>query len=214
MPVVPSSRLVFVLSLVVLGSSIGVFSSVIGLVPDDSHRLTIEDGSLVTTVGDGRPQVLVEDVRTVSRVEIRRTDGYHIVRVVDREPPAVSAETRLRAQQVVSSAKTVGADIPPPNDATYAVHRIPARLASDRAAVVGATPNASLRTALAANASAFSVEKRDETIVFERRESWWSTDRVLVVVTPANSNAQYSVVVDLPTTTVESLVRLDRGSSR
>ncbi|WP_324761087.1 hypothetical protein [Haloarcula montana] len=212
MPVVPSSRLVLVLSLVILGTSLGVFGSVTGLVPDDSHRLMIEDSALVTTAGDGQPQVLVEDVRTVSRIETRRTDGYHVVRAIDREPSAVSTETRLQAQQVVSSAKTVGADIPPPNNATYAVHRIPARLASDRAAVIGATPNASLRTALAANASTFSVEKQDETIVFERRESWWSVDRVLVVVTPANSNAQYSIVVDLPTTTVESLVRLDRGS--
>ncbi|MFC6976981.1 hypothetical protein ACFQL1_23285 [Halomicroarcula sp. GCM10025709] len=39
-----------VLSLVVLGSSIGVFGSVTGLVPDESHRLTIEDGALVTSL--------------------------------------------------------------------------------------------------------------------------------------------------------------------
>ncbi|MFC6976576.1 hypothetical protein ACFQL1_20790 [Halomicroarcula sp. GCM10025709] len=211
MPVVPSSRLVLVLSLVVLGSSIGVFGSVTGLVPDESHRLTIEDGALVTSAGGGQPQVLVEDVRTVSRIEVRRTNGYHVVRAIDREPPAVPRETRLQAQQIVSSAETVGADIPPPNTATYAVRPIPAGLSSDRAAVVGATPNASLRTALAANASAFTVRQQDDTIVFERHESWWSPDRVLVVVTPADSKAQYSVVVDLPTTTVESLVRLDRG---
>ncbi|MFC6976980.1 hypothetical protein ACFQL1_23280 [Halomicroarcula sp. GCM10025709] len=155
--------------------------------------------------------MLVEDVRTVSRIEVRRTNGYHVVRAIDREPPAVPRETRLQAQQIVSSAETVGADIPPPNTATYAVRPIPAGLSSDRAAVVGATPNASLRTALAANASAFTVRQQDDTIVFERHESWWSPDRVLVVVTPADSKAQYSVVVDLPTTTAESLVRLDRG---
>lgn len=208
---VPPSRLALVFSLVLLGGSLAVFGSVTGVVPDDPQEFDIEDGALVATTGGEQQHVLVNDIRTVSRIEITREDGYHVVRTVDRAPTTVDTRTRLRAQRVVTSAETVGSNIPATDSAVYAVRRIPARLSSDRAAAIGATPNTSLRLAVAPNASAFTVRRNDDTIVFERRESRWSDDRVLVIVTPSESGVQYSAVVNLRTETVESLVRLDRG---
>ncbi len=209
---VPPSRLALVFSLLILGSSLGVFGSVTGIVTDETDEFDIEDGALVATTGGGQQHVLVEDIRTASRIEISRVDGDHVVRTVDRDPSAVDIQTRMQAQRVITAAETVGGDIPMPNSAVYTVRRIPPRLSSDRAAAIGATPNTSLRMAIAPNASAFAVRQHEDTIVFERRESQWSDDRVLVVVTPNESGAQYSAVVNLRTATIESLVRLDRGS--
>ncbi|KAA9396673.1 hypothetical protein Har1130_18790 [Haloarcula sp. CBA1130] len=208
---VPPSRLALVFSLVLLGGSLAVFGSVTGIVPDETHEFDIEDGSLVATTGAEQQHVLVEDVRTISQIEISRVDGYYVVRTIDRESNTVDSQTRVRAKQVVTSAKTIGGDIPTTDSAVYAVRRIPARLSSDRAAAIGATPNASLRMAIAPNASAFTVRQHDDTIVFERRESQWSDDRLLVVVTPTESGTQYSVVVNLRTETIESLVQLDHA---
>ncbi len=210
---VPPSRLALVLSLVVLGSSLAVFGSATGAVPDRTHELAIEDGSLVATA-DGHQSVLVDDVRTLARIDISRHDGYHVVRTVDRQPTVVPTSMRVRAQRIATSAETVGGDVPPPDSAAYAFRRVPTRLPSDRAAAVGATPNTSLWTALEPNASAFAVRVNEttDTVVFERREPRLSDDRVLVAVTPDDSGAQYSVVVNLRTETVESLVRLDRGA--
>ena len=210
MPLVPPSRLVLVLSLVVLGSSLAVFGSAADIVTSDPHELALEDGALVATTDDSQQHVLVEDVHTVTRIEISHRDRYYAIQAVKRGPPPVDTQTRLRAQQAVTSAQTVGGDIPAPSSAAYAVRRIPARLSSGRAAAIGATPNTSPQTALTANASAFTVRQHDDTIVFARRESQWSEDRVLVVVTPHASGIQYSAVVNLRTETVESLVRLDR----
>ena len=208
---VPPSRLALVLSLIVLGSSLAVFGSVTGIVPNETHEFNITDGALVATTGGGQQHVLVEDIRTVSRIEINHADGHHVVRTNGREPPAVDIRTRMQVQQVITAAETVDGDIPTPESAVYTVRRIPARLSSDRAAVIGATPNASLRTEIAPNASAFTVRQHDDSIVFERRESQWSDDRILVVVTPNESGAQYSAVVNLRTETIESLVRLNWG---
>jgi len=208
---VPPSRLVLVCSLILLGGSLAVFGSATGIVPDDTHEYDIEDGALIVTTGDGQQQILVEDIRTVSRIEISRADGYHVVRTVNRDPTTVNTETHLRAQRVLTAAETVDGTIPATDNASYTVRRIPARLASGRAAAVGATPNTSLRMAVAPNASTFTVREDDDTIVFERRESGWSDDRVLVTVTPTESGVQYSAVVNLRTETVESLVRLDNG---
>jgi len=210
---VAPSRLALVLSLVVLGSSLAVFGSVSGVVPDRTHEFAIEDGALVATTGGGQQQVLVEDVRTVVRIEISRQDGYHVVRTVDREPTAVRTRVRVRAQRLVADAETVGGDVPATDSAAYDVRRIPSGLPSDRAAVVGATPNGSLRTAMEPNESAFVLRTNETTgtVVFERREPRWSDDRVLVVVTPDGTGPQYSVVVNLRTETLEALVRLDGG---
>ena len=208
---VPPSRLALVFSLVLLGGSLAVFGSVTGVVPDETHELEVKDGAIVTTTGSGQQHVLVNDIRTVSRVEIVHEDSYRVVRTVDRAPTAVDIRTRLRAQRVVTSAETVGSNIPATDSAVYAVRRIPAQLSSDRAAAIGSTPNTSLRLAVAPNASAFTVRQNEDTIVFERRESRWSDDRVLVIVTPNESGVQYSAVVNLRAETVESLVRLDRG---
>ena len=210
MPPVPPSRLALVLSLVVLGSSLAVFGSVSGIVPNETHELTIDDGALIATTGDGQQQVLVEDVRTVDRVEISH-DEYHVVRTVDREPSAVDPQTRVRARQIVTSAETVGGKLPATDNAVYAVRRIPAQLPSDQAAVIGATSNTSVLTSPAPNASAFTIHHHEDTVVFERREPGWSDDRRLVVVTSNESGRQYSAVVNLRTEAVESLVRLDRG---
>jgi len=207
----PPSRLALVLSLVILGGSLAVFGDVTGIVPGETHEFDIEDGALAVTTDDGHQHRLVEDIRTVSRIEINRADGYHVVGTADRDPTTVDTRTRLRAQRTLTSAATVGDNIPPTDSAAYAVSRIPARLGSDRAAAIGATPNTSLRMAVAPNASAFTVQQNDNTIVFERRESGWSDDRVLVKVTPDESGVQYSAVVNLRTETVESLVRLDQG---
>jgi len=207
----PPSRLAVVFSLVILGGSLAVFGNVSGIVPAETHEFDIEDGALTVTTGGGQQHMLVEDIRTVSRVEINRVDGYHVVRTVDRDPTAVDTRTRLRAQRTLTSAETVGDNIPPTDSAVYAVRRVPARLGSDRAAAIGATPNTSLRMTVAPNASAFTVQQNDNTIVFKRRESAWSDDRVLVKVTPNKTGVQYSAVVNLRTETVESLVRLDKG---
>ncbi|EMA26743.1 hypothetical protein C443_00202 [Haloarcula argentinensis DSM 12282] len=200
-----------VFSLVLLGGSLAVFGSVTGVVPDEPHELDIEDGAIVATTDGGQQHVLVNDIRTVNRIEIAHEDSYHVVRTVDRAPTAVDIRTRRRAQRVATSAETVGSNIPATDSAVYAVRRIPARLSSDRAAAIGATPNTSLRQTVAPNASAFTVRQNEDTIVFERRESGWSDDRVLVIVTPNESGVQYSAVVNLRTETVESLVRLNRG---
>jgi len=211
-PVAPS-RLALVLSLVVLGSSLAAFGTVSGVVPDGPREYAIEDGALVATTGGGQQQVLVEDVSTVTRIEISRRDGYHVVRTVDREPAVAPTQMRTHAQRIVTSAETVGGAVPTPENATYTVHRIPERLPSDRAAAVGATPNASVWTAMELDGSAFTVRANEtaDTVVFERREPRWSEDRALVVVTPADAGPRYSVVVNLRTETVESLVRLDGG---
>jgi len=210
---VPPSRLALVLSLVVLGSSLGVFSSVSGIAPDETHEFAIENNALIATTGDGQQHELVKDVRTLARIEIIHDDDHYVIRTVDREPPAVDTRTRVRAQQAVMSIETVGDDVPATDSAAYVVRRIPTHLSSDRAAVHGATPNASLWTALEPNAApTFTVRQRDDTVVFDRRKPQWSVDRVLVVVTPADSRTKYSVVVNLRTETVDSLVRLDRGS--
>lgn len=208
---VPRSRLALVFSLVLLGGSLAVFATVTGTVPNDTHELDIEDGALATTTGGGQQHVLVKDVRTVSRIQINCIDGYHVVQTDDRESTFVDTKMRIQAQQIVISAETIGDDIPTTDSAAYTVRRIPTRLSSDRAAVIGATPNTSLRTAIAPNASAFTVRHHDDTIVFERRESQWSDDRVLVSVIPNESGTEYSVVVDLRTETIESLVRLDQA---
>ena len=209
---VPPSRLVLVLSLIVLGSSLAVFGSVSGIVPDDTHEFAVEDDTLIATTDSGQRHELVEDVHTVSRIEISHSDSQYVVRTVDREPPAVGTQMRVRAQQIVTSVETVGGDIPAADSAAYTVRRIPTQLSSDRAAVLGATPNASLQAVVAPNASAFTVRQHDDTVIFERREPQWSSDRVLVVVTPPDSGTEYSVVVNLRTETVDSLVRLDRGA--
>lgn len=210
---VPRSRLALTLSLVVLGSSLAVFGSVTGAVPDRPHEFAIEDGALVATASGGQEDVLVEDVSTVGRIEIRSRDGYQVVRTVDREPTDVDTQMRTRARRTVTAAETAGGEVPTADNATYAVSRIPAAIPSDRAAVVGATPNTSLRAALDAGEPAFTVRVNEttDTVVFERREPRWSDDRALVVVTPDGGGPRYSVVVNLRTETVESLVRLDGG---
>jgi len=208
---VPPSRLVLVSSLIVLGGSLGIFGSVTGIVPNDTHEFDIDDGALIATTSGGQQHVLVEDIRTVSRIEIDHVDGHHVVRTNGREPPTVDIRTRTQVQQILSAAKTVDGDIPTTESAVYTVRWIPSRLSSDRAAVIGATPNSSLRMEIAPNASAFTVQQHNDSIVFERRESQWSDDRVLVVVTPNESGAQYSAVINLRTETIESLVRLNRG---
>ncbi|WP_143421002.1 hypothetical protein [Halorubrum halodurans] len=210
MPQVPYSRVVLVLSLAVLASSIAVFGSATGITPDKTHEFTIEDGAFVVTTGSGQ-HVLVEDAHTINRIEISHEDSRYLVQTVNHGPPPVDAQTRLRVRQIVTSAEIVGSDVPPANSAAYTVRRIPSRLPSDRAAVIGATANESLQTVISPNASAFTVRQNDGSIVFERRESWWSGDRMLVVVTPNESGTRYSAVVNLRTETVESLVRLDRG---
>ncbi|MFC5279271.1 hypothetical protein ACFPM1_10975 [Halorubrum rubrum] len=207
---VPRSRVVLVLSLAVLASSVAVFGSVTGIAPDETHEFTVEDGAVVATTGSGQ-HVLVEDAHTIDRIEISHEDSRYLVQTVDHGPPPVDAQMRLRVRQIITSAEIVGGDIPSANGTAYAVRRVPSRLSSDRAAVIGATSNESLQTVISPNASAFTVRQDDGSIVFERRESWWSVDRMLVVVTSNEPGTRYSAVVNLRTETIESLVRLDGG---
>lgn len=113
----------------------------------------------------------------------------------------------MQAQQVITAAEIVGDNISTPDNAVYAVRPISPATARH----IGATPNASLQTAVPTNESLFTVRQDGDTVILDRHESQWSGDRVLVVVTPNKSGTQYSIIVNLRTETIESLVQLDRS---
>ena len=213
---VPRSRVVLVLSLVLLSGSLAVFGTVTGITSATTaaadYEFTIENGALVETSG-GTNETLVADLRTVQRVTITNLDTSPVVQTTAREPPELTRPQRKQAKQIVTRKEAITDTLATPTDAVYTMRPIPTAIPSDRAAVIGADPDTTWGRFVAADESAFTVQNGTAagTVVINRTDPQRSDERALVVVEPINQDVRYSIVVDLQNETIDAFVRL-RGT--
>jgi hypothetical protein len=218
MSTIDRSRVVLLLSLVVLGVSLAVFATVTGvasaLTADTAQDFDIDDGSLVVTGSSGDEQVLIEDVSRVERIEITTAGGQPVVQTAPRQQPTLDKSQRERAKEIVTSEASI-ADSVETGGVLYSFRPIPAIVSSEQAAILGAETERPWEFASPTSDSWFVARENttDGTLVFERPDREMSDQRVLTVVNVTESNVRYSVVVDLESGTIASVVRLgSRGS--
>jgi hypothetical protein len=214
MSTVERSRVVLLLSLVVLGGSLAAFAGATGaaslLVPGADHEVVLEDGAL-HLVADGQERTLLRDVRTAERIEVRTVDGTLLVTAEPRHSPALSETKRRRAKRIATRTEPLAGVVRASGGTLFAIRPIPRTLSSDRAAVAGADPETDWPPPVSLNDSSFTVREPSDGdgAVIERVESPVSDRRALVVVDANGGDARYSAVVDLRRQSVEAFVRLD-----
>ena len=213
---VPRSRVVLVLSLVLLSGSLAVFGTVTGITSATTaatdYEFTIENGALVETSG-GTNETLIAELRTVQRITITNLDTSPVVQTTAREPPELTRPQRKQAKQIVTRKEAITDTLATPTDAVYTMRPIPTAIPSDRAAVIGADPDTTWGRFVAADESAFKVQNgtASGTVVINRTDPQRSDERALVIVEPINQDVRYSIVVDLQNETIDAFVRL-RGT--
>jgi len=212
-PVAPS-RVALTLSVVVLGVSVGVFATTTGVASAVSaapvYEFDIANGALVTDGDESDP--LVADVTTADRIEIRTVDGRPIIHTEPRRPPEVSVQNRSEAKRIVRAEEPIADAVEAAGGAVYTVRPVPAGVASDRAAVLGADTDTTWSRP--ADGSGFVVRGNDsrDALVLDRppRDS---PDRLLVVVHPMDTHVRYSAVVNLSDDAIDSFVRVEPSTA-
>ncbi|PHQ46117.1 hypothetical protein DJ68_09060 [Halorubrum sp. C3] len=209
------SKVALLSALTVLAVSIAVLLSVTGVssvvTTDQPREVELRDGTLMLG-GDGvTSEPLIDDVRGIDRIEVTTVNGQLLVTTDPRTPPTVQTTQRKQAKQIVASDRSLIDHGTEPSAALYTLYPVFKTASNKQTAVAGANAETRREYLRTVTDTGFTIHKNttEKTAVFERPTRSVNEDRALVVVDVLDADVRYSIVVDLNSETIETVVQFD-----